>query len=364
MLKFTNVSIICLLLNSQTFFAQCTNIGSNLVAPYASNSSDKGVMFDITATNTVTIFCFDANLPALSNGGYEIYYKTGTYVGSEGTPANWTLAGAADAVQSNGANTPTSLNIPLNLVINSGQTVGFYITANNPVLSTGMLTTSSAGFGTIASDADVTISGGSGVDYPFGTVTVNRSFNGTLHYSTGNVLPVEFTDFMATKVNQSVLLEWRTESEENSDYFEVERSSNGIDWNRLLTTTAAGESTEPKEYQEIDLQPLGGISYYRLSQFDFNGERNILKTVSFNNEVELKNGEILALPNPVIEKVRVFGDKSELENLVVYNSIGQDISSELVITNYDGFTEVNFSNQLQGVFVLRSKTKSRILIKK
>lgn len=365
MLKFTILSFTCyLLIGPQSLFAQCTNVGSDLVAPYASDNSNEGVMFDISATNTVTIFCFDVNLPSSSTGSYQVYYKIGSYIGSENTSGNWFLVGTSDPITSNGSDTPTPLTIPVDVVVPSGETFGFYITASSPIVTNSVLTTSNAGYSTISSNTDIAIMGGIGIDYPFSTVTTNRSFNGTVHFTPGDVLPVEFTDFSAIKVNQNALLEWRTESEKSSDYFEIERSSNGVDWNRLLTTKAAGESTTPIEYQEIDPEPLDGISYYRLNQYDFDGARSILKTVSFNNELEIGANEIRVFPNPSTEKVRVFGDKTELQDLKVFNSIGQDISKDLTITCYNGYSEVYFRDQQEGIFVIKSKTNSQILLKK
>jgi hypothetical protein len=366
MLKSTILSFTCyLLLAPQAFFAQCTGIEANLVAPYANNSSNDGVMFDVSATNTVTIFCFDANLPASSVGDYAIYYKVGSYVGSENIESDWTLIGSATSVASNGSDVATSLSIPVDLAILTGQTFGFYITATNPIpSSTGLLTTTNAGYITISSNSDIDILGGVEITYPFSNTVLNKSLNGTVHYTSGNVLPVEFTDFTAVKINQSVLLEWETESENNSDYFEVERSANALDWNRLFKTPAAGESTEPRKYNELDLEPLEGISYYRLSQFDLDGTRTLLKSISFNNEIEIEANEIRVFPNPITERVRVFGEKTELENLKILNSIGQDICKDLTISCYNGYSEIYFNNQSQGIFILKTKTNSQILIKK
>jgi hypothetical protein len=159
-------------------------------------------------------------------------------------------------------------------------------------------------------------------------------------------------------------LEWETETEHNSDYFEVERSSNGTDWNRLLTTKAVGESNSKKTYQELDSDPLEGISYYRLNQYDLNGARTVLKVVSFNNEIETGTNEIRVFPNPVTERVRVFGTKSELEKLSIFNSVGQDVSGDLSIVCHNGYSEIYFRDQQEGIYILKSKTNSRVLIKK
>lgn len=320
-------------------------------------------MFDVTATNTVTISCFDVNLPALSVGGYEIYFKVGSYVGSETTPANWNLIGSEGSLLSIGLNLATPLSIPVNKTIPSGQTYSFYITASNPVLPTGLLTTSNSGYTAITSNSDMTVFGGVGITYPFGTVSANQSFNGTVHYTPGDPLPVVLLDFTAVKVNESVLLEWQTESEYNSDYFEVERSLNGIEWNRLFTVKAAGESSESLIYQKMDDTPIDGISYYRLNQYDLDGTKAVLKTVSFNYKIEIGENDIRVFPNPITDRLRVFGDKSELENLRIFNSIGEDISGNLTISPHDGFTEVVFKDQIGGVFILKSKTNSQVLIK-
>ncbi len=321
-------------------------------------------MFDITATNTVTISCFDANLPALSVGGYEVYFKTGTYVGFETNAASWTLLGSEGSLLSIGLNLATPISVPVNKTILAGQTYAFYITASNPILSTGVLTTTNSGYSAITSNSDLTVYGGAGITYPFGTVTANRAFNGTVHYILGDPLPVEFLDFTAVKVDQSVLLEWETESEHHSDYFEVERSLNGIDWNRLLTVKGAGESSVKEIYQKMDDNPLDGISYYRLNQYDFDGTKTSLKTISFNNKVEIGENDIRIFPNPIIDRFRVFGNQSELETLKVFNSVGEDISGSLTMTCHEGFTDVVFKDQVEGVFILKSKTNSQILIKK
>lgn len=321
-------------------------------------------MFDVTAANIITISCFDVNLPALSVGGYEIYFKLGSYVGSETNPADWTLIGSEGSLLSLGLNLATPLSIPVNKTILAGQTFAFYITASNPILSTGLLTTTNSGYTAITSNSDVTVFGGVGISYPFGTVTANRSFNGTIHYTPGDPLPVTLLDFTAVKINESVLLEWQTESEYNSDYFEVERSVNGIDWNRLSTINAAGESSESLIYQETDENPIDGISYYRLNQYDLNGAKTFLKMISFNNKMEIGENDIRVFPNPVNDRFRVFGNKSELEGLQVFNSIGEDISGNLTMNALDGFTEVVFKNEIEGVLILKSKTNSQILIKK
>lgn len=365
MLKLTILStLFTTLFVSQTTLSQCISVGNSLATSYVSNNSNKGEMFNIVATNTVTILCFDLNLILGSNGNYEIYYKVGSYVGSESNAAAWTLIGSNPSIPCVAFDTPSPMDIPLNIVIPAGQTYSFYVTATNTAATTGIRYTNNSGYTNLASDANITIAGGIGKAYPFSTNYNNRSFNGTVHYSVGNVLPVAFIDFTATPINKSVLLEWETESENNSDYFDVERSSDGKTWGRLFTTKAAGESNTLINYQELDHEPFDGVSYYRLIQVDLDGARTILKAVSLTNNLEVGGNEILVFPNPTTEKVRVFGDQNELDNLKILNSIGQDISANLTINKNKGYTDVYFNDQQEGIFILKTKTYSQILIKK
>ena len=92
-------------------------------------------------------------------------------------------------------------------------------------------------------------------------------------------------------------------------------------------------------------------------------KKTTLKTISLNNTIEIGKNDIRVFPNPFIDRFRVIADKSELENLQIFNAIGEDISGNLTITPQKGFTEVIFTNQMEGVFILKSKTSSQLLIK-
>ena len=85
------------------------------------------------------------------------------------------------------------------------------------------------------------------------------------------VLPVEFMGLSATEDGDRVRLDWSTLSEHNSDYFVVERSSDGEQFSPLGAVEAAGESQQLIEYAYVDPFPLRGANYYRLKQVDLDG---------------------------------------------------------------------------------------------
>lgn len=86
----------------------------------------------------------------------------------------------------------------------------------------------------------------------------------------GAPLPVSLLEFKASPQKNKVLLSWKTSREENSDHFEIERSSNGTDFKKIGSVNAAGNSFNAKQYSYLDDQPLNGKSFYRLKIVDDN----------------------------------------------------------------------------------------------
>ena len=141
-----------------------------------------GLLFDVTATNGLTIKCFEANLYAGTIANYEIYYRAGTHVGNENNPGAWTLLGGATGILSAGNNLPTPLPITVNVSIPTGQTYAFYVTNSNGAGGTSYTDGTSVGK-FLASDANLTVYEGVGKSYPFGILTINvRNFNGHIFY--------------------------------------------------------------------------------------------------------------------------------------------------------------------------------------
>ena len=165
---------------------------STLTTTFAHNNGQAGNMFDIVANNAagVTIDSFDVNL---SSGTFdmEVYVKTapGTFVGSEGNAADWTLVGSATGIVSNGAGVPTPLPISVCTFVPAGATQAFYVTTTTGGIR---YTTNGAPWGSLyASNADLDFNAGSGNVYPFGsafgnTTSSSRVWNGNINYSVGN----------------------------------------------------------------------------------------------------------------------------------------------------------------------------------
>jgi len=171
-----------------------------------------------------------------------------------------------------------------------------------------------------------------------GTGTVNLGGNFEGGSPCGSLtLPVELVYFNAVSNEDEVEINWQTASELNNDYFIIERSSNGKEFEEIRRVDGAGTSNQIIDYFERDNAPLPGISYYRLRQVDFDGTPTLSNIVAVKRDNTLP--EFSVYPNPVNQNdpfymnFSGFGDE---EVLVVLRDIqGREFYSKVIITAAD-----------------------------
>lgn len=103
----------------------------------------------------------------------------------------------------------------------------------------------------------------------------NSAFTATQVDSTSQaqcpiILPLRLLDFHANKQAGSVQLSWTTSSEINTSYFELQRGSDGINFNKLATIPTHN-NISVNNYSFVDQQPLP-TNYYRLKMVDIDGK--------------------------------------------------------------------------------------------
>lgn len=118
---------------------------------------------------------------------------------------------------------------------------------------------------------------------------------------TATALPVELLSFKAQlESDKTTLLEWKTASEENNEGFDIERSLDGRNWEKIGFVAGHGTTQSQQAYTYRDGAPKSGKNYYRLLQRDFDGESE------YSNVVHIILGEgnswkdqVQVYPNPV-----------------------------------------------------------------
>ena len=140
-------------------------------------------------------------------------------------------------------------------------------------------------------------------------------------------LPVELISFSAECVNHGIEINWSTASEHNSDFFVVEKSTDGENWFNISKVIAAGNSNSMLEYSINDGEKTNlEISYYRLIQFDFDGQSKTFKTISVNCKNE--DESILSYPNPSNDEVNLIVVSSHKKNIKIIIS---DVNGRILL---------------------------------
>jgi hypothetical protein len=170
--------------------------------------------------------------------------------------------------------------------------------------------------------------------------------------STPSPLPVELLYFSAlAKDHHEVNLLWETATEINSWKFEVERSSDGVTFEKIITTPAAGNSTTPISYLQTDRNPLPGISYYRLIETDFDGKTQTSQVVSINLDGKNAGQPLQVFPNPASHEVYILGLQSS-SFIELYDFKG-DLMSRRSTENNNEIFKIDLSTYPKGMYFLK-----------
>lgn len=180
-----------------------------------------------------------------------------------------------------------------------------------------------------------------------------------------NVLPVELLSFSGTYSNRKTHLYWSTASELNNDYFTIERSDDGKNFQEIGTVDGAGNSSIIRNYkfEDSEIPPsVGGRAlYYRLKQTDYDGQFSYSDILSV--KLEPVNG-ITVHSNATNEQLLIsFSDELEGKScsIKIY-----DLSGRICFTcNFLPATNkkemwIDCSNWSNGVYIISVEGDGKI----
>ncbi|MBK7888493.1 MAG: T9SS type A sorting domain-containing protein [Bacteroidetes bacterium] len=187
-----------------------------------------------------------------------------------------------------------------------------------------------------------------------------------------NPLPVKLLSFDVKERNKSAVITWSTGSEQNSDYFVVERSTDAGNYKLVQKVNAAGNSTSIRNYEIVDPQPFPGISYYRLVQVDRDGTKEVFAPKPFQlgnkNATALK--QLTASPNPFRSDLNLNFESTVAGTLpmIISNQNGKQLYTSN-ISAQEGFNTISLplAGQLSpGTYIVtigegESKVSTRII---
>lgn len=204
--------------------------------------------------------------------------------------------------------------------------------------------------------------GGAATSNGSGTIFASlTSFNTifTLANAVGfsNPLPVELLSFTAKIQKEVVVLDWATASEMNSDFFEVQRSTDGLNYTELGRVAAAGNSNVLIRYAFNDNQPVRGVNYYRLRQVDIDGT----ETYSQVRSVNFIPGKVSVYPNPVAERIVNINMPEAEEDVTIslLRADGSTVAEPVLAMSLSGNIEFRLSDAIHpGCYLLRMQSAS------
>lgn len=202
-------------------------------------------------------------------------------------------------------------------------------------------------------------------EYRYKTGTIN-SFSPFSVQNGEGLLPIELVSFTAKQKPLGTVLQWETASEQNNDFFTLYRSNTGIQFAPIAQIAGAGNSSTSKEYSYFDASVYPGITYYQLSQTDYDGSISYSDIVS--TYVELPNFELLSYKNENFTSIFEiqFADYDVDNTLRVVNLLGK-IVYEQVFT-HTSFERVEISLPVGSYTLVNTNSNSvfsqKIIVKK
>jgi hypothetical protein len=163
-------------------------------------------------------------------------------------------------------------------------------------------------------------------------------------------LPVDITSFTAQPQGHTVDLQWTTATEQNSRYFSVERSQDGLNWSPIGQVTAAGNSQELLQYNYVDQKPMTGTNYYRLQEVADDGSSiySPIRNVDFTGAVTA----ISWYPNPTHDRLTLTSS-SNLQSITLTTLDGR------ILQTVEGFASgqsLDLSRYPFGIYFLIIRT--------
>ncbi len=157
------------------------------------------------------------------------------------------------------------------------------------------------------------------------------------------VLPITLLDFKASVEGNSIIFKWKTASEINSSYFQLEENIFG-NWGEICIVNAQGNSKNVVDYTYVYQTELYRDMFFRLKNVDIDG------TFSYSNVIKVTptTVEIKLYPNPFKDELLIQGKFSSFS---IYNVEGKEVykyDSSQIKYNLEGLTTGIYFLKIEG----------------
>ncbi len=308
------------------------SLGTDDILIYVLHDSETAQLGNILATNTVGVFDINSSMQINTNTVYYVSAFAGPDADGNGIPDSDTECNVVIV------GTPVVFLEPVSFMVDEfcdTQTgdylVSFQLEGGLPAFDNTTDYTISGDFsGAYSPGQDaitVTYLAGSANQYVF-TFSDDAGCATFIESDTFECIknPIELLSFEGEIMTEGNYLQWITASEIDNDYFALERSLDGENFEVIAEVKSQGNSINLQSYEFMDRTAPSGVSYYRLRQVDFNG------TTTTTHVVALQRGEsgfeiVQVYPNPTRAELNILFTSSAVENIevTIYSSNGQQM---------------------------------------
>lgn len=183
------------------------------------------------------------------------------------------------------------------------------------------------------------------------TAQNNTVFRGISYgFKSLSPLPVSLGAFNVAKQNGVANITWNTYSEKQSDFFDIQRSQDGEQFQSIGTVKAAGNSNKKIAYNYLDKNPPVGLIYYLLKQVDVDGQSSLsdIKSLRFNI---VSDGMKISCINIHVTEFLISMPQTDRVTLKIYDTLGKLIGEERLYLQQGTSNVKPAVNLVPGVYI-------------
>jgi hypothetical protein len=176
---------------------------------------------------------------------------------------------------------------------------------------------------------------GNTIDVDFSVTSDAASYNSNrfriVFASAATPQPQTTTTVKATQQGAAIAVEWKASNQYNMKQYEVEKSTDGINYTKVNTQASIGINGSDATYNWMDVNPVIGNNFYRIRSVALSGEFKITQAVSVF--MGKGNPGITVYPNPVTNRNigLLFSDMEKgIYQLRLVNTAGQVVFTKTV----------------------------------
>lgn len=195
----------------------------------------------------------------------------------------------------------------------------------------------------------------------------NIALTGSPIFLTPSVfIPVELVKFSGEAQKGQNLLSWKTVTERNTAFFEIEKSLDGRSFAAIGKIKAMGETNTPQYYSFADdntAQTIGIVYYYRLKMVDNDGTERLSNIIALSVVSKMT---FTVFPNPFDKTLTISVQllESEMVSISLTDLSGRIVYENTLQIDKSGTVEIPTENLTNGLFFMKIKGKNETIVQK